>query len=66
MLKKHEKDRSRSNLPDNHPKEKTKRRYLSQVVPEIDSSQKYNNVSTWQQIARNRYSSNYLIVFKEI
>jgi len=52
-FKKPEKDRSRSHLPDNHPKEKTKRRYLSQTVSETDSSQKYN-VSSWQ-IARNRY-----------
>lgn len=50
---KSEKDRSRSHLLDNHPKEKTKRRYLSQtVISETDSSQKYN-VSSWQ-IARNR------------
>uniref|UniRef100_A0A2S2Q8B7 Transmembrane protein n=1 Tax=Sipha flava TaxID=143950 RepID=A0A2S2Q8B7_9HEMI len=47
-----EKDRSRSHILDNHPKEKTKRRYLSQTVQETDSSQKYN-ISSWQ-VARNR------------
>lgn len=52
-FKKPEKEQSRSHLPDNHPKEKTKRRYLNQTVPEADSSQKYN-VSSWQ-IARNRF-----------
>lgn len=48
-----EKDRSKSHLLDNQPKEKTKRRYLSQAMPETDSSQKVN-ISSWQT-TRNRY-----------
>ncbi|XP_050520988.1 transmembrane protein 131 [Daktulosphaira vitifoliae] len=49
-----EKDRSRSHLLDNQHKEKTKKRYVNQVLIENENSnQKISNTSSWQ-ITRNR------------